>query len=73
MSTRRDAERAYTIDQAADLKSVGPGYIRRAIKSNGQPDKKGVVVPPLAAKKVGGSYRIGATALDAWFDSLPDG
>lgn len=73
MSARRDAERAYTIDQAAELKSVSPGYVRRAIKSNGQPDKKGVIVPPLAAKKVGKSYRIGAAALDAWWNALPDG
>lgn len=73
MSTQREAERAYTIDEAAELKSVSPGYIRKGIKSNGLPDSKGRVMPPLAAKKVGKGYRIGASALEAWWALLPDG
>lgn len=73
MTAQREAERAYTIDQAAEVKSVSPGYIRAAVHSNGHPDKRGRRVPPLASKKVGGTYRITASALDAWFDSLPDG
>ena len=73
MSVRTEAERAYTIDEAAEVKSVSPGYIRKAIKSNGQPDSNGVTTVPLAAKKVGKGYRIGAAALDAWFAALPDG
>lgn len=73
MTEQREAERAYTIDQAADLKSVSPGYVRKAIKSNGRPDARGIVVTPLAAKKVGKGYRISASALDAWFEALPDG
>jgi hypothetical protein len=73
MTSRVEAEKAYTIDEAAEVKSVSPGYIRAAARSNGLPDKKGRVVPPLATKKVGGTYRISASALDAWFAALPDG
>jgi excisionase family DNA binding protein len=65
MTARVEAERAYTIDEAAELKSVSPGYIRKAIKAT-----EGAT---LAAKKVGKGYRISASALDAWFDALPDG
>lgn len=68
-----EAERAYTIDEAAELKSVSPGYIRKAIRSTGQPDDRGHVMPPLTAKKVGKGYRIAASALEAWWAALPDG
>lgn len=72
MTAPRQAEAAYSITEAAELKSVSPGYIRKAIRSNGQPDANGVVTPPLAAKRIGKGYRIGASALDAWWESLAD-
>ena len=58
------AERAYSIAEAADLKGVSPDTIRRAIKATAG--------PTLRAKKVGNSYRIGASALEDWWDPLPD-
>lgn len=59
------AERAYTIPEAADLKRVGTDTIRRAIRATEGPSLK--------AKKVGRGYRISASALEEWWDSLPDG
>lgn len=60
----KTAERAYTIPQAAELKEVSPDYIRSAIRAT-----SGNV---LAAKKVGRSYRISASALEAWWNGLAD-
>ena len=65
MTRQVQGERAYTIAEAAELKSVSPGFIRAAIKAT-----EG---PTLAAKKVGKGYRISASALEAWWKSLPDG
>jgi excisionase family DNA binding protein len=58
------AERAYTITEAAIIKSVSPDTIRRSIRAT-----EGNT---LRAKKVGRGYRISASALDEWFESLPD-
>lgn len=63
--SRVEAERAFTIVEAAELKSVSPGFIRAAIKAT-----EGAT---LAAKKVGKGYRISATALEEWWAALPDG
>jgi excisionase family DNA binding protein len=63
--SRTEAEAAYTIAEAAELKSVSQGFIRKAIAAT-EP-------PMLAAKKVGKSYRINASALEAFWKSLPDG
>lgn len=68
----RTAEAAYTIQQAAELKNVSAGYVRAAIRSTGEPDENGRRVAPLDAKRVGKGYRISASALEAWFDSLDD-
>lgn len=59
-----NAENAYTIAQAAQVKAVSPDTIRKAIHAT-----EG---PTLHAKKVGNSYRISAKALDTWFNNLPD-
>lgn len=63
MSTR-EAEPAYTVTEAAEIKRVSPDLIRRAIKAT-----EGAT---LRAKNLGGRYRISASALDEWFDSLED-
>lgn len=68
-----EAEKAYTIDQVAELKSVSPGFVRKAIRSTGQPDAAGRVTVPLAAKKVGKGYRLSASAIEAWWSALDDG
>lgn len=60
----KEAERAYSIAEAADLKSIAPSTIRAAIKAT-----EGNV---LAAKNIGGRYRISASALEAWWQSLED-
>lgn len=59
-----EAERAYTIPQAAEIKGVSPDTIRRAIKATHGHS--------LAAKFVGREYRISASALEAWWDGLED-
>jgi hypothetical protein len=63
-----EAERAYTIEEAATLKGVSKDTIRKAIRAS-----RGNV---LRAKNISTSshprYRIPATALDAWFDGLAD-
>lgn len=59
-----EAEKAYTIIQAAELKQVSPDFIRAAIRAT-----KGNT---LSAKKVGRGYRIKASALEAWFEGLAD-
>lgn len=65
MTTKvREAEKAYTLDEAAALLSISKDTLRRAIKAT-----SGNVLP---AKLVGGRYRIRASALDAWFDGLED-
>lgn len=64
MSAPKVAERAYSITEAADLKGVSPDTIRRAIRAT-----EGAT---LSAKKVGRGYRIGASALEAWWASLED-
>ena len=70
MTTRREveAEVAYTIAEAAALKSVSQDTIRRAIRAT-----EGNT---LAAKNVSSgkrpTYRISASALEAWFDGLDD-
>lgn len=60
----KEAERAYSIDQAAELKGVSADTIRRAIKAT-----SGNVLP---AKRVGRGYRIAASALEAWWAALED-
>lgn len=60
----RQAERAYTIREAAELMSVSQDTIRRAIAATEGPH--------IEAKKLGNRIRIAASALDAWFDSLDD-
>lgn len=62
----RRAERAYTLAEAAEIKSVSVDTLRRAIHST---DPK---VAHLVAKKVGRDYRVSASALDDWFDRLTD-
>jgi excisionase family DNA binding protein len=64
MSRVKEAERAYTLDEAAALLSLSKDTLRRAIKAT-----EGNVLP---AKLIGGKYRIRASALDAWFDRLAD-
>lgn len=64
MTVKREAERAYTLAEAADLKSVSQDTLRRAIRAT-----EGAT---LSAKKVGGRLRVTASALDAWFDQLED-
>lgn len=65
MTTKvREAEKAYTLEEAAALLSISKDTLRRAIKATG-----GNVLP---AKLIGGRYRIRASALDAWFDGLED-
>lgn len=60
----KTAERAYTIVEAADLKSVSPDFIRAAIRRT-----TGNTLP---AKKVGRGYRISASALEAWWAGMED-
>jgi excisionase family DNA binding protein len=60
----RQAERAYSIPEAAEVKSLSEATIRRAIHAQ--------VGNVLAAKKVGRHYRIAASELDRWFDDLPE-
>ncbi len=60
----REAEPAYTIPEAAAIKRVSPDTIRRAIHST-EP-------PFLRARKIGRGYRIDASSLDAWWQSLPE-
>ena len=62
--TIKTAERAYTIAEAAELKSVSPDFIRAAIKATA-----GNTLP---AKKVGRGYRISASALEAWWAGMDD-
>ena len=62
--TRVKAEEAYTIQEAAAIKRVGPDTIRRAIKAT-----QGAT---LKAKKVGKGYRISASALEDWWEQLED-
>lgn len=64
MSTR-EAERSYTIAEAAALKSVSPDFVRTAIKRTDR--------YALRAKKIGKGYRIDASALDQWWnEAIPD-
>lgn len=64
MSAPRTAERAYTLQEAAEMKSVSRDLILRAIKAT-----EGNA---LAAKKVGKGYRVKASDLDAWYEGLED-
>lgn len=64
MTTTRQAEAVYTLGEAAEIKRVSPDLLRRAIKATSG--------PTLKAKKVGRGYRVSASALDSWFDSLED-
>lgn len=68
MTDTRVAERAYTVKEAAGVKSVSPDLILRAIRSAGGKDNP----VPLAAKRVGKGYRVTASDLDAWYAALPD-
>lgn len=60
----REAERAYSITEAADLKGVSPDLIRRAIRAT-----EGNTLP---AKRIGRGYRIAASALETWWSRLED-
>lgn len=60
----RTAERAYSLAEAADLKSVSQDTLRRAIRAT-----EGNV---LRAKKIGRGYRISASALEDWFEGLDE-
>ena len=60
----REAERLYTIAEAAVLANVGQDTIRQAIHRT---------VPPfLRAKKIGRGYKIRASAFTAWIDAHED-
>jgi excisionase family DNA binding protein len=61
---RAEAEKAYTIADAAALKSVSPDFIRKAIRAT--------AAPTLRAKKVGKGYRISASALESWWNELEE-
>jgi excisionase family DNA binding protein len=60
----KTAERAYTLAEAAELKSVSIGFLRKAIKAT-----SGATLP---AKVVGKSYRIAASDLEAFWAGLED-
>jgi excisionase family DNA binding protein len=62
--SERVAERAYTLVEAAEIKSVSRDLLLRAIKAT-----EGNTLP---AKKVGKGYRVSASDLDAWYDGLAD-
>lgn len=64
MTAQRVAERAYTLNEAAEIKSVSRDLLLRAIKAS-----EGNTLP---AKKVGKGYRVSASDLDAWYDGLAD-
>ena len=65
MTTRpREAEKAYSLDEAAQLKSVSKDTLRRSIRAT-----EGNV---LRAKKVGRGYRISASALEDWWQGLEE-
>lgn len=68
MAGVKQAEKAYTIAEAAALKGVSYDTISRALHAT-----EGNV---LAAKNVSSgkrpTYRIAASALEAWFDGLAD-
>jgi excisionase family DNA binding protein len=57
----KTAEKVYRTAEAAELMSVNQETLLRAIRSDALP-----------AKKLGRGYRIKASDLTAWFDSLPD-
>lgn len=61
--SERVAERAYTLVEAAEIKSVSRDLLLRAIKAT-----EGNTLP---AKKIGKGYRVSASDLDAWYDRLP--
>jgi excisionase family DNA binding protein len=60
----REAERAYTIQQVAELKGVSRDFVRQAIRRT-----DGNV---LLAKRVGKGYRIAASAVEDWWAGLED-
>ena len=60
-AVERTAERAYKTKDAADVKDVSTDMIIRAIHGG-----------KLPAKRVGKGFRILASDLDAWYDSLED-
>lgn len=62
--SERVAERAYTLIEAAEVKSVSRDLLLRAIKAT-----EGNTLP---AKKIGKGYRVKASDLDAWFDAHED-
>jgi excisionase family DNA binding protein len=62
--SERVAERAYTLVEAAEIKSVSRDLLLRAIKAT-----EGNALP---AKKVGRGYRVSASDLDAWYERLAD-
>lgn len=65
MTTRpKEAERAYTPAQVAELKGVSKEFVYRAIRAT-----SGNV---LAAKRIGKGYRIAASAVEAWWAGMAD-
>lgn len=64
MAKTIEAEKAYTIAEIADLKSVSSDYVRKAMKAT-----EGNI---LVAKKVGREYRASASAVEAWWNGLAD-
>ena len=64
MTPPKVAEKAYTLAEAAELKSVSIGYLRKAIKATDG--------NTLAAKRVGKEYRVTASALEAFWSGLDD-
>jgi excisionase family DNA binding protein len=64
VSTPTEAERAYRLSEAAEVKGVSEATLRRAIhRTEGN---------CLRAKKVGKGYRIAASELDRWFNALEE-
>lgn len=64
MTPPKVAEKAYSIQEVADLKGISPDYVRRAIRAT-----SGNTLP---AKKLGRGYRISASAVEAWWAGLKD-
>lgn len=63
-TARAAAQRAFSVQQAAELKGVSIDTIRRAVRAT-EP-------PFLRAKKVGGRIRISEGDLENWWEQLPD-
>lgn len=68
-AVQKVAERAYTVEEVAELKGVSKEYVARAIRAT---EGNTLAAKNISTSKKVPRYRISASAVETWWAGLPD-